>query len=464
MIKLVQWMSNPENRDKIKSVVRFLTNNGPKLLAAYLLFGTRFGRAVVRLSGLLIKGAIRLGAASLFLLKKLGLKGAGGLARALLGGRGRALGTGLQLAATAGGFFALEKLFDGDDGGDDDSGEMPGFSGGGLVDGPYGSDEVNARLTDGEFVMSAPATAAIGPAVLEDLNAKYGGTNKPRMVNGTLMAQEGGMVNRERATQAGMFSTRIGRGVLDNIGYGSGDFMFKGLPAGVEYNPAFSGAGDKLFGLNPQGKKLTDLFGLRGAFGELADTQYFSPDLGTAMKYAGEGGSVVVMPRTSGFSSFKNPLGSNVMRGFDPSKGIEQLVRTSDSVTSAAAGTTRVMNMNKESTSKALDNLKWLLAIIVFGIAVVGNSYFVEVAFLYRVLAVLALFIVGLVLIALTSFGSNALKLMKESRTEIRKVVWPTRMETTQTFMIVFGAIIILCLFFWGLESLLTFLTRLVLG
>ena len=353
LIKLVNWMSDPENRDKIKSVVRFLTNNGPKLLAAYLLFGTRFGRAVVRLSGLLIKGAIRLGAASLFLLKKLGLKGAGGLARALLGGRGRAIGTGLQIAATAGGFFALEKLFDGDDGGDDDdSGEMPGFSGGGLVDGPYGSDEVNARLTDGEFVMSAPATAAIGPAVLEDLNAKYGGTNKPRMVNGTLMAQEGGMVNRERATQAGMFSTRIGRGVLDNIGYGSGDFMFKGLPAGVEYNPAFSGAGDKLFGLNPQGKKLTDLFGLRGAFGELADTQYFSPDLGTAMKYAGEGGSVVSMPRTSGFSSFKNPLGSNVMRGFDPSKGIEQLVRTSDSVASAAAGTTQVMNRSNPALQK----------------------------------------------------------------------------------------------------------------
>ena len=103
--------------------------------------------------------------------------------------------------------------------------------------------------------------------------------------------------------------------------------------------------------------------------------------------------------------------------------------------------------MNKGSTSKTLDNLKWLLALVVFAAAVVGNSYFV-----------------GLVLIALTSFGSNALKLMKESRTEIRKVVWPTRMETTQTFMIVFGAIIILCLFFWGLESLLTFLTRLVLG
>tara|TARA_B100000900_G_scaffold228796_1_gene194273 strand:- start:198 stop:560 length:363 start_codon:yes stop_codon:yes gene_type:complete len=120
--------------------------------------------------------------------------------------------------------------------------------------------------------------------------------------------------------------------------------------------------------------------------------------------------------------------------------------------------------MNKGSTSKTLDNLKWLLAMVVFAAAVVGNSYFVEVAFLYRVLGVLLLFIIGLGIIAITSFGTNALKLMRESRTEIRKVVWPTRMETTQTFMIVFGAIVVLCLFFWGLESLLSFLTGLVLG
>ena len=120
--------------------------------------------------------------------------------------------------------------------------------------------------------------------------------------------------------------------------------------------------------------------------------------------------------------------------------------------------------MNKGSASKTLDNIKWLLAIMVFAAAVIGNSYLVEVAFLYRVLWVLVLFILGLGLISITNFGINAIKLMKESRTEIRKVVWPTRMETTQTFMIVFGSIVILCLFFWGLESLLSFLTRLVLG
>ena len=120
--------------------------------------------------------------------------------------------------------------------------------------------------------------------------------------------------------------------------------------------------------------------------------------------------------------------------------------------------------MNKGTASKTLDNLKWLLALLVFGAAVVGNSYFVEVAFLYRVLGVVFLFITGLVLISFTSFGSNSIKLMRESRTEIRKVVWPTRMETTQTFLVVFTSIIVLCLFFWGLESLLSFLTKLVLG
>ena len=104
--------------------------------------------------------------------------------------------------------------------------------------------------------------------------------------------------------------------------------------------------------------------------------------------------------------------------------------------------------MNKESTSKTLDNLKWLLALAVFAFAVVGNSYFIEIPFLYRVIGVLVLFIIGLGIIAVTNFGSNAIKLMKESRTEIRKVVWPTRMETTQTFMVVFASIVVLCLFF----------------
>ena len=198
LISLIRYISDPKNQEKIQSVIRFFKDNGPKLLAAFLLFGTTFGRAAIKLTGLLARGAVRLGAAAMMLLSKLGLKSAGGLAASLLGGKGRLIGRGLQLAATAGGFIALENLFSG--GSDKGGGEAKAFSGGGLffsdglVDGPYGSDQVNARLTDGEFVMSAPAVAAIGPSVLESINEKYGGTNKPRVVNNTLMAQGGGLV------------------------------------------------------------------------------------------------------------------------------------------------------------------------------------------------------------------------------------------------------------------------------
>ena len=93
-----------------------------------------------------------------------------------------------------------------------------------------------------------------------------------------------------------------------------------------------------------------------------------------------------------------------------------------------------------------------------------GGIFVFSTPFLYRVLGVVGLFILGLVILALTDFGSNAIKLMRESRTELRRVVWPSRPETTQTFLIVFGSIVVLCLVFWGLESLLSWLTKLVLG
>ena len=88
----------------------------------------------------------------------------------------------------------------------------------------------------------------------------------------------------------------------------------------------------------------------------------------------------------------------------------------------------------KHKTGNLIDRLKWVLSLSVFTLAIVGNSYYSATPFLYRVLGVVGLFILGLVILALTDFGSNAIKLMRESRTELRRVVWPSRPETTQTF------------------------------
>ncbi|MDA9175145.1 preprotein translocase subunit SecE [Gammaproteobacteria bacterium] len=120
--------------------------------------------------------------------------------------------------------------------------------------------------------------------------------------------------------------------------------------------------------------------------------------------------------------------------------------------------------MAKGKASNIADKIKWLLAMGIFSVAVIGNGYYTEFAFLYRVLAVVALFLVALFILANTVFGKGAVKLMRESRTEMRRVVWPSRVETTQTFMVVFGSIVVLCLFFWALESLLSWLTKIILG
>ena len=64
LVKFIRWFGDPKNAKKVDSVVRFLVDHGPKLLAAFLLFGTGIGRFAVRLSAVLIKGALRLGAAA----------------------------------------------------------------------------------------------------------------------------------------------------------------------------------------------------------------------------------------------------------------------------------------------------------------------------------------------------------------------------------------------------------------
>ena len=60
--------------------------------------------------------------------------------------------------------------------------------------------------------------------------------------------------------------------------------------------------------------------------------------------------------------------------------------------------------------------------------------------------------------------GKEALKLILESRTEIRRVVWPSRPETTQTTLIVIVAITIAGLILWGLDSLFGWVTASLLG
>ena len=117
------------------------------------------------------------------------------------------------------------------------------------------------------------------------------------------------------------------------------------------------------------------------------------------------------------------------------------------------------------SESGVLDIIKLLLA----AVALVGGIYAyyyyqVDVALYLRVLMVLGGTAAGIGIAMTSTQGQRLWHFIQGSRVEIRKVVWPTRQETTQTAIAVFVFTLIMMLFFWALDSGLLWLTRTLVG
>ncbi len=122
------------------------------------------------------------------------------------------------------------------------------------------------------------------------------------------------------------------------------------------------------------------------------------------------------------------------------------------------------MSESAKTTEFKLDSLKWIVVAAIVGAGVYGNSYFAAESMLYRVIGLLVLACVAGWIAAQTSKGSAFVSLCMDARTEIRKVVWPTRTETTHTTMIVVVAVIIVAIILWGLDSFLSWLISLIIG
>ena len=124
------------------------------------------------------------------------------------------------------------------------------------------------------------------------------------------------------------------------------------------------------------------------------------------------------------------------------------------------------MNAQTEtSQSGVLDVIKLLLA----AVAVIGGLYAyyyfeVQIGLPLRVLMVLGGTGLGIAIAMTSTQGQRLWHFIQGSRVEIRKVVWPTRTETTQTAIAVFIFTLIMALFFWALDSGLLWLTRRLVG
>ena len=120
--------------------------------------------------------------------------------------------------------------------------------------------------------------------------------------------------------------------------------------------------------------------------------------------------------------------------------------------------------MSVEATGSRFDSVKWVVVALLVAVAIVGNSYFADQSLLYRVLGIVALSAVAAMVALQTAKGAAFWNLVKGSRTEIRKVVWPTRQETVQTTLIVLAFVVLVALLLWGLDTLLGWLVSMVIG
>ena len=117
-----------------------------------------------------------------------------------------------------------------------------------------------------------------------------------------------------------------------------------------------------------------------------------------------------------------------------------------------------------ETVRDPLNKVKWLLAMVLLTSATVLSRYLPELSSIMRLLMMLGLGAVALALVFTTSQGRSFIDLLRQAQVEVRKVVWPTRPETTQTTLIVLVVVLIMSLLLWGMDSLFGLAISAVIG
>ena len=122
------------------------------------------------------------------------------------------------------------------------------------------------------------------------------------------------------------------------------------------------------------------------------------------------------------------------------------------------------MSTQAENTTSRFDSFKWLIAIALIAGGVVGFNMLSEQSILIRAGVVLVAVALAILTAMMTATGKSLWKFARESRTELRKVIWPTSGETVRTSIAVIIMVIVLGAFSWLLDWVIVKLLSLVTG
>ena len=101
------------------------------------------------------------------------------------------------------------------------------------------------------------------------------------------------------------------------------------------------------------------------------------------------------------------------------------------------------------------DKIKLIVAAALAVLAVAGFYVLSDQSLLLRVIGLLVMVGIIIAVVYQTEVGRNAWSYVVASRNEVRKVVWPTRQETTQTTMMVMAMVTVMAILLWIIDMLL---------
>lgn len=123
------------------------------------------------------------------------------------------------------------------------------------------------------------------------------------------------------------------------------------------------------------------------------------------------------------------------------------------------------MNTQAEAQTSILDIVKQVLSVVLVVGGVAAFYYYAEqVQLIYRVLGLIVILAAVLGMMLTTELGRSVWSFVQESKVEVRKVVWPTKDETTRTTLLVFAMVTVVALILWLLDMFLFWGVRLLTG
>jgi preprotein translocase subunit SecE len=111
-----------------------------------------------------------------------------------------------------------------------------------------------------------------------------------------------------------------------------------------------------------------------------------------------------------------------------------------------------------------VDNLKIALAVACVVAGVWGYYYFADTALVLRVLMVMGGLVAAGGVAWLSTPGKEFFAFAQEAWQESGRVSWPTRKETVQTTLIVFGFVVIMALILFSIDTTLAWIVKLLTG